>query len=103
MIVEGNGGEILVFKHSGAVESVSPNPSVVASPNPSASVSPSFVPSPSPVKPGDIDGNNKVDIFDYNLLLTNFGKTGTSLVGDIDKNGKVDIFDYNILLTNFGK
>ncbi|MBI3576604.1 hypothetical protein HY086_01020 [Candidatus Gottesmanbacteria bacterium] len=55
--------------------------------------------------PGDLDNNGKVDIFDYNLLVANFGKTG--VVGftpaDIDKNGKVDIFDYNILVGNFGK
>src|SRR3989344_3052863 len=33
-------------------------------------------PSPSPsasTKIGDIDGNGKIDIFDYNILLTNFG------------------------------
>ncbi len=52
---------------------------------------------------GDIDGNGRVDIFDYNELLTNFGKTGSSLRGDINKNGRVDIFDFNDLLTNFGK
>lgn len=62
----------------------------------------SAVPSSTPAKPGDIDRNNKVDIFDYNILLTDFGKTG-NLPADIDKNGKVDIFDFNILLTNFGK
>lgn len=55
-----------------------------------------------PLKPGDLDGDNGVDIFDYNILLTDFGKTG-SIPADIDKSGKVDIFDYNILLTNFGK
>ena len=62
-------------------------------------------PSPSPsasTKIGDIDGNGKIDIFDYNILLTNFGKTGTAIQGDLDGNNKVDIFDYNILLTNFG-
>lgn len=61
---------------------------------------------PSPTPPvilGDLDNSKKVDIFDYNILLTNFGKTGSGLQGDIDNNGKVDIFDYNILLTNFGK
>lgn len=62
----------------------------------------SSTPSATP-KPGDIDGNGKVDIFDYNTLLANFGKTGTNLPGDLDQNGKVDIFDYNILLANFGK
>ncbi len=64
-----------------------------------------LAPSPSPsisLKPGDIDGDNDVDIFDYNILLTNFGKTG-NIQGDLDSNSAVDIFDYNILLTNFGK
>lgn len=51
---------------------------------------------------GDINQDSKVDIFDYNLLVTDFGKTG-SLSTDIDRNGKVDIFDYNILVANFGK
>jgi hypothetical protein len=54
-------------------------------------------------KIGDIDGNGKVDIFDYNQLLSNYGMPGASLQGDFDGNGKVDIFDYNTLLTHFGK
>jgi len=67
---------------------------------------------PLPSKIGDITGlsgypDNKVDIFDYNQVLTDFGKTGTNLISDIEKSGtsldKVDIFDYNLLLTNFGK
>lgn len=99
MIVGGNGGDILVFSHSGSVSQTSPSPTVI--PTPSPSIPPS--PSPGPSKPGDIDGDNDVDIFDYNIILTNFGKTGTSIQGDLDKNGKVDIFDYNIVLTNFGK
>ena len=81
----------------------------------SALSSPSPSPSPSPSvsgKPGDISGisglpDGKVDIWDYNQLLTDFGKTGTGLVADIEQFGtsanKVDIFDYNLLLTNFGK
>ena len=68
---------------------------------------PSPQPSPSARKPGDIDGNNRVDIFDYNQLLTDFGKTGADLISDIEKSGtslnRVDIFDYNLLLSNFGK
>lgn len=74
------------------------------SPSPSSPQSPSPSPIPSAsAKPGDIDGNNKVDIFDYNILLTNFGKTDSGFQGDFDNNGRVDIFDFNILLTNFGK
>jgi hypothetical protein len=55
------------------------------------------------INPADLNADGKVDIFDYNLLVGNFGKTGSNIVGDIDNNGKVDIFDYNILVGNFGK
>ena len=56
-------------------------------------------------KPGDLNGNSKVDILDYNILIADFGKTGSPgwIPADIDKNGKVDVFDYNILVGNFGK
>lgn len=64
---------------------------------------PQASPSPSPTKQGDIDKDGDVDIFDYNVLLTDFGKTGSGLLGDINRDNKVDIFDYNILLTNLGK
>jgi hypothetical protein len=53
--------------------------------------------------PGDIDLNGKVDIFDYNILVGNFSKSGVGIQGDLDNNNKVDIFDYNILVGNFGK
>ncbi len=60
-------------------------------------------PSPSPTLAGDVDGNGKVNIFDYNAILSDFGKIGASLASDLNKNGRVDIFDYNIVLSNFGK
>jgi hypothetical protein len=56
-------------------------------------------------KPGDFNGDGKVDIFDYNVVLANFGKTGP--VGfspaDLNADGKVDLFDYNMMLNYFGK
>ncbi len=67
---------------------------------------PSMTPSALPtgtVKVGDINGDGKVDIFDYNILVGNFGKSGTGIQGDLNNDGKVDIFDYNILVGNFGK
>lgn len=54
---------------------------------------PSSSPSPSPsssAKPGDLNGDNKVNIFDYNLLVSKFGNPYT-------------IFDYNKLVANYGK
>ncbi len=53
----------------------------------------------------DLDGSGKVDISDYNLLVSDFSKTGMSgfIPADINKDGKVDVFDYNVLVANFGK
>ena len=53
--------------------------------------------------PGDLDKDGDVDIFDYNIMLENFGKTNCGNIADINGNCKVDIFDYNTLLENFGK
>lgn len=41
-------------------------------------------------KPGDLNGDGKVDLYDYNILVAGFGTIYT-------------IFDYNILVENFGK
>ena len=40
--------------------------------------------------PGDLNSDSKVDIFDYNIIVANFGHPYT-------------IFDYNQLVANFGK
>jgi hypothetical protein len=41
-------------------------------------------------KPGDLNNDGKVDIFDYNVLVAKFGNPYT-------------IFDYNVLVANYGK
>lgn len=53
---------------------------------------------------GDTSGNH-VNEFDYNVLVGDFGKTGTPgwIKADIIQNGKVDEFDYNALAEDFGK
>ena len=55
------------------------------------------------ILPGDLNLDGVVNIFDYNIFIQDFGKTGTNLVSDLNKDGKVDIFDYNIFLQNFGR
>jgi parallel beta-helix repeat protein len=52
---------------------------------------------------GDLNGDGKVDIFDYTIFIQDFGKTGNNLVSDLNKDGKVDIFDYTIFSQNFGR
>lgn len=79
---------------------------------------PSLSPSPTPPTPtissppvignitnyGNVPGDN-INVYDYNILRGDFGKTGTPgfIPSDIHKNGVIDIFDYNILVENFGK
>ena len=67
---------------------------------------PTSTPTPTPAKvpvPGDIDGDGDVDIFDYNILVAEFGSTDCGRVADINGDCKVDIFDYNSLVENLGK
>ena len=52
---------------------------------------------------GDLDGDGDVDIFDYNILVAEFGSTDCGRVADINGDCKVDIFDYNSLVENLGK
>jgi hypothetical protein len=75
-------------------------------PTPSASTEPSPSPSPLPdVLLGNLDGDRDVDIFDYNILIGDFGRTGSPgfIPADIIQNGAVDLFDYNKVIENFGK
>ncbi len=51
---------------------------------------------------GDITGDGKVGIFDFNILMANWGKTGEN-VADLNGDGKVDILDFNILMINWTK
>lgn len=54
----------------------------------------------------DMDGDNDVDVFDFNKFAPNFGKTFPTICGhcdgDFNCDGRVDVFDFNILAPNFG-
>ncbi len=51
-------------------------------------------------KKGDITGDNKVDKYDFALLMANWGKTGIN-TSDLNDNGKVDKYDFAILMANW--
>ncbi|MEX0616177.1 MAG: Ig-like domain-containing protein [Candidatus Woykebacteria bacterium] len=51
-------------------------------------------------KPGDLDGDGKVNIFDLSILLSKWGTTDKS--ANLNTQGRVDIFDLSILLSNWG-
>ena len=50
--------------------------------------------------PGDVNGDNAVDLADLNLVLFNFGGPGPA--GDVNGSGAVDLADLNLVLFNFG-
>ncbi|MEK7589283.1 MAG: hypothetical protein AAB479_01470 [Patescibacteria group bacterium] len=70
----------------------------------SAATASNFICGSTTYRPGDIDRDGDIDIFDYNRLVGRFGQSGSPgwIPEDIDGNGTVNIFDYNILVGNFG-
>ncbi len=56
--------------------------------------------------PGDASGDNKVDILDFSIFLSNFGKSSSSpnfdTRADFNGDNKVDILDFSIILAMFG-
>jgi len=58
---------------------------------------------PAPDKPGDADGDDDVDLDDFVILKTNFGRNDAARAeGDFDGDGDVDLDDFVILKNNFG-
>jgi len=54
---------------------------------------------------GDVNGDGKVNVADFNLLATNFGMiAGASMSqGDVTADGMVNVADFNVVAANFGK
>ena len=53
--------------------------------------------------PGDFDDDGDVDLDDFAILKTNFGRTGAGAgEGDSDGDGDVDLDDFAALKTHFG-
>ena len=52
--------------------------------------------------PGDFDYNGKVDLLDYGILQTNFGKADFYPATDMDGNGMVDLDDFFLWADNLG-
>lgn len=54
---------------------------------------------------GDADGNNRVNILDFSVLATAYGKQsgqpGFDPRADFNNNGRIEILDYSLLATNY--
>ena len=56
---------------------------------------------PAITKAGDANGDNKVDKYDFALMMSNWSKTGTN-VCDFNSDGKVDKYDFALLMSKWG-
>mgnify|MGYP002398022692 CR=1 FL=1 len=91
--------ESVTYRYNEAVPQSNLPPITPVVPTPTTKPSPST--SSQPIT-ADIISNGCVDIFDFNALVANFGKTGSN-IADIDKDGDVDIFDFNRVVSEFGR
>ncbi|MCX6789827.1 MAG: dockerin type I domain-containing protein [Candidatus Gribaldobacteria bacterium] len=57
--------------------------------------------STSTTKIGDANGDNKVDKYDFSLMMANWGKTGSNAC-DLNNDSKVDKYDFSLLMTKWG-
>ncbi len=88
IIVEGNGGDIMVLKHSGTVGTNPTSiPTVLAQP-----------------LVGDGNNDGHVNGADYVIWLTHYSQhlTGGASIGDYNKSGVVDGADYILWLSHYG-
>jgi len=49
----------------------------------------------------DTNGDDAIDVLDFNSLIVHWGETGSAVVADFDGNGVVDVFDFNSLMVNW--
>lgn len=84
VVVQGNGGDIMVLKHSGAVSNPSPTPG------------------PSTCHNIDINQDKVIDLSDYSILVANFLRMPLlNPRADINSDGVADLTDYSMLVATF--
>ncbi|MFA5072228.1 MAG: hypothetical protein WC511_07830, partial [Candidatus Pacearchaeota archaeon] len=51
---------------------------------------------------GDLNNDQKVDKYDFSLMMANWGKTG-AIIGDLNNDQKVDKYDFSLIMANWNK
>jgi hypothetical protein len=51
---------------------------------------------------GNIKGHGVVDEYDFSLVMSQWGQTGSNLSADVNKDGIVDEYDFSLLMANWG-
>jgi len=76
-------------------------PSNVVSDSINLVVSPPKSPLSSEAQRADANKDNKIDIFDFNTLIVNWGKAVSGNVVDFNGDNTVDLFDFNFLMIHW--
>jgi len=92
--ITNNGINVYLGSPNGYYSSATPTPT------PLPTVSPSPTPSATPAPATDLDGDIDTDLRDLLQFLGFFGGTGQ---GDFNNSGRVDVFDFSLLVANFGR
>jgi len=56
-----------------------------------------------PALMGDVNSDGKVDLSDFGVIKSQFGRGDTWAKGDLDGNGRVDLSDFGLFKANFGR
>jgi len=59
--------------------------------------------SENPLKPLDLNNDNKINLQDLLIIIKNFKKPNFDLIADVNQDGNVDIFDLVMVARHFGK
>ena len=51
---------------------------------------------------GDINDDNTVNEYDFAIMMSQWGQTGTNLSADLNNDGVVDEYDFALLMANWG-
>jgi len=53
--------------------------------------------------PGDANGDGRVNILDFNIVISFFGQSGSGIAGDVNGDGTVNILDFGLVVSHFGQ
>jgi hypothetical protein len=52
--------------------------------------------------PGDLNGDNVVDLNDFTILAAEYGLSGPNLIADLNLDGAVDLSDFSLFAADYG-
>ena len=50
---------------------------------------------------GDINSDNKIDEYDFSIMMSQWGQMFSNLSADINHDGRVDEYDFSLLMFNW--